>query len=368
MKILLMILSIIMRKRGYSAYFAPRIVKGRLDDIFKNNNTTMKQKVWAQRRGFLSDKIAFYGLTEHNYTNYLSDFDYYKLHPINDVSSKWIDDKLTIKYVLFPFSRYLPDYYYQINKDGIIRLMDCPDEFGTTIQDIMNLLKSKENLAAKLISGSFAEGFYKLSYIDSNYYVNDKIVKKSEVETLFNDWKNIKTGGYVLTEYLRANSQLSKIWGNTPNTLRIMTIHENNEKPRLASSFMRFGTKKTGVIDNATAGGVACKVDVETGYFSEGRTIEGGKMVESRYHPDTNALMEGILPYWDSIKEKIIEICEYIPQVKYMGFDVIITDNGFKIIEINSHQGIKIHQHYCPIYKNEYCKGFFRRLIEEKVN
>ena len=34
--------------------------------------------------------------------------------------------------------------------------------------------------------------------------------------------------------------------------------------------------------------------------------------------------------------DKIVEICNFIPQVRYMGFDIIITNDGFKIIEINS--------------------------------
>lgn len=171
-------LSIFMRRRGYSSYFAPKIVEERLEDIFNNKTTTLKQKLWAQKRGFLSNKIAFYGLTEDNYKNYLSDFDYYKLHPINGVFSRWIDDKLTIKYVLLPFSVYLPDYYYQIGNDGIIKLMDCPKDYGITIDDIMNLLRAQKCLAVKLIAGSFAEGFYKLSYANNCYYINDKNAKK----------------------------------------------------------------------------------------------------------------------------------------------------------------------------------------------
>ena len=103
-----------LKASGYSSFFAKAAVSNRYEDFFKNKNTTLAQKLWAQKRGFLSDRISFYGLTENNYRDYLSDFDYYRLHPINGPYSKWIDDKLTFRYLLAPFSSYLPEYYYHI--------------------------------------------------------------------------------------------------------------------------------------------------------------------------------------------------------------------------------------------------------------
>jgi hypothetical protein len=146
-----------------------------------------------------------------------------------------------------------------------------------------------------------------------------------------------------------------------------MTARLNNQESCIVSSFIRFGTKKTGVIDNASIGGVACAVDIEDGRFFNGRTVEKDNMVECRYHPDTKALMEGVLPYWSLIKKTIHDISNYyIPQMKYMGYDVIITDEGFKIIEINSHQGIKFHQYYKPFYKNQLANDFFNQITKNR--
>ena len=107
-------------------------------------------------------------------------------------------------------------------------------------------------------------------------------------------------------------------------------------------------------------------VDIRTGNYSNGVTIKNNDLVECKYHPDTQVLLEGILPNWSHICEKIIEISSYIPQVRYMGYDVIITDGGFKIIEINSHPGISYIQYYYPLLTDEASKDFFRQLIEEK--
>lgn len=67
-----------MRSKGYSPYFAYEVFEVRVKDLLERTSIPLRQKIWAQKRGFLSDKIAFYGLTEENYKDYLSDFDYYK--------------------------------------------------------------------------------------------------------------------------------------------------------------------------------------------------------------------------------------------------------------------------------------------------
>ena len=54
-----------------------------------------------------------------------------------------------------------------------------------------------------------------------------------------------------------------------------------------------------------------------------------------------------------------------IQQEIFIGYDVIITEDGFKIIEINSQPGL-IFQYFCPIYKNELLKKKFIELIAEK--
>ena len=355
-----------LRSSGYSPHFAPIVLDKWYEDIFRNKKTTIPQKLWAQKRGFLSDAVSFYSLTDSNYTEYLSDFNYYLLHPINGAYSKWIDDKLTIKYILQPFSEYLPDYYYHIYDKEILRLMDCPDGYGQTIGDIIKLLKDKGSLAAKLISGAKGEGFYKLAYRDQNFSINNQLSSGRDLEVLINTWLEMKNVEYVITEYLQAHHELRKIWELTPNTLRIMVIREKDQIPKIVSSFIRFGTNISGVIDSQGAGSVSCLVDVKTGCFSDGKILLNYVMTDCKFHPDSKVLLEGVIPNWSIVREKIIQISSFIPQVAYMGYDVIITDDGFKIIEVNSHQGIKFIQYYHPLLKDDMSENYFHTLLEEK--
>ena len=94
---------------------------------------------WALSHGFSPDKVAIYGLTDENVEAYLSDFDYYSMHPLNSHFRIWVNDKLTLKYILnangLPHaeknrqSDVMPRYYVHIENDGRYSyLMDMPDD------------------------------------------------------------------------------------------------------------------------------------------------------------------------------------------------------------------------------------------------
>ena len=51
-----------------------------------------------------------------------------------------------------------------------------------------------------------------------------------------------------------------------------------------------------------------------------------------------------------------------MPELEYLGFDIAITDDGFKIIEINIHQDLhKVAEH------SEEFKAFFRGKLALKA-
>ena len=108
-----------------ASYYTGHIIS----DLFVNEEKlSLKQRIWTLRRGFWADKLNFYQLTEDNYRDYLSDFDYYRMHPLNKGGySRWIDDKLTFKYILSKYNEFLPEYYAEIDLGGNIAwLMDYP--------------------------------------------------------------------------------------------------------------------------------------------------------------------------------------------------------------------------------------------------
>jgi hypothetical protein len=353
-----------MQKKGFSQHYAYLMFKKSLDGLTTNQGVSLRKKIWALRRGFISDKVIKFGLTEENYQDYISDFAYYKLHPINQYFSIWIDDKLTLKFILHPFNENLPEYYFHIRNGEILPLLEAPKETPYTTSSIIHLLEEKNSLTIKLVTGSKGEGFIKLHNRDGRYFFNKEEFTVKELSEKLDNLIKQPGFGYLITEYIKPCRELSEIWSKSPNTIRLSVFKLDDGFPHIVFAYIRFGTEQTGYVDNASVGAITCRIDVETGRFSEGEFHDGLIYYKHKFHPDSGELLEGTIPRWNEIKEKIVKICSYLPQLIYLGIDLIVTDEGFKIIEINSHEGIVFNQRSYPYLKFEPTKTFFSKLLK----
>ena len=102
------------RRKGFSAYMANEWYDTVRVDLMTDKSVALRHKIWCYRRGFMPWRLPQYGANRENYRSFLSDRDYMYLHQINNSYKKWIEDKMTLRYVLEPFKEYLPKYYFQI--------------------------------------------------------------------------------------------------------------------------------------------------------------------------------------------------------------------------------------------------------------
>lgn len=81
---------------------------------------------WALSKGFLFSSAKAYGLSEINFKEYLSDEDFYTVWPLNGWTRIWVDDKMTLKYMLqgTRFSSVMPRYYFYSTPNGVNPLID----------------------------------------------------------------------------------------------------------------------------------------------------------------------------------------------------------------------------------------------------
>lgn len=329
---------------------------------FKNEKrTSLKQKLWAYRRGFVSSNIINYGLNEENHKDYISDVDYAKIFPLNNQYVFWINDKLTTKYILSKYDNYLTRYYYTLKNNKVLASIDSPSERDLSVNSVVNLLEDKGRLAIKQEMGSLGAGFYRLEYNDNLFYINGKNATKNEVADLIRS-----SDGYLVTELIEAHKDIKKIYPGTPNTIRMMVIKDGNKSARLANALITFGTSETKGVDNRAAGGLFSIIDVQDGSFKTARREVNGKLEEHEYHPDTKELIKGELPKWKDVTRKVVEIANYINHLSWMGFDVIITDEGFKILEINSHQNVDWFQFSYPLLRDNPASNFLKKKLKEK--
>ena len=222
----------------------------------KDKLTTAAEKRWAHKRGFLSFRIKQYNLTDENYHECLSDYDYKWLRPLNSRYFKWVWDKVSLRYMFDDFSAYLPKYYYNlVRRDGKVTLLtmqDTPEGFSATFEDVLRLLREKGILALKQTEGSHGVGFYKLEYRDGAYLVNEEERSEEQMLAFLRSLKRY----YNISEYIVMHDELRRIYSNVACTVRVMVINRTGFDPVIENVYFRIGTKKTGFTDNIGSGGI----------------------------------------------------------------------------------------------------------------
>ena len=326
-------------------------------------------KRWALQRGFYPGRVALYGLTEENYRDYMPDWNYFMLHPLNHHFRKWLD-KLTLKYVLNSngCESTMPAYYlYVENNDHYTYLMDAPAHIKKDKDFLFHLLKEKGTLVMKPNSGtSGGLGFVKMELRDGQLYENNKPIDMAHYQQTISNLRN-----YIVTEYCYQHDELAAVWPDSECTLRIIMAKDPKEDlytPDTWScvlSFARFGTSVNGGASNLSSGGVGIGFDYETGKYC-------GQFVRYRAycsdgnwllpcHPDTHAELEGKeLPNWPLVKQMIERVCQHITSLDYLGLDIIITEDGMKLCEINTHPAMDYAQIMCgPTLVKPQAQAFF---------
>ena len=356
------------RKLGMDYKWAKMFVKKLADDerFFPVDGDVKK---WALERGFYPGRVDMYGLTADNYRTFMPDYQYFMLHPLNNHFLKWLD-KTTLKYVLNSngCESSMPEYYiYVENNKDYTYLMDAPTNIVRDENFIYNLLKEKKTLALKPNSGaSGGLGFIKLELRESKLYENNKQIDISRYNEIIQSLKN-----YIVTEYCYQHSELTEIWADSECTLRVIMA----KKPKknfydeaewfCIVSYARFGTAVSGGASNRSAGGVSVGFDFQTGKYNDVCLRTKSFCPDGQWkltsHPDTGATWHGkALPNWEYVRNMIYRICQHISSLDYLGFDIIITNDGMKLCEINSHPAIDDEQIMCwPTLSKEDACNFF---------
>ncbi len=320
---------------GLVPYLSVRWIQDVWKDFRTNKDTTFKQKLWAYKHGFISYRLLQYGITEDNYENYISDFEYKWLRHINPKYRKWMEDKITVKYIVSDFNEYFPEYYYHIicknGNNKVISMMDLPEGYTNSFDEIFRLVEEKKVLALKPDEGSHGDGFYKFTCEDGKYQLNYEDVTRQQVLDILEDIEN----QYLVTEYINMHDDLKKIYDGAVNTVRMVVFKKDGKTPVIGNAYVRFGSKATGAVDNVGAGGMTAHIDVETGRFHDAKIVLGNSIEDCPVHPDTGAPIEGYLPNWDKVKADVLAVATSIQQLEYFGFDLAITPDGIKFPEIN---------------------------------
>lgn len=375
-------------KKFCSDYFEEKGINKKLSKLlatqFENDwnivDASEEEKEWALRNGFRPTRILQYGLNESNVKDYLSDVDYFKMHPLNNHFAIWINDKITLKYVLpneinvnGKRMALMPKYYLYIENDGkYTYLMDSPIDLPKDKYFLLNLVKEVGILAMKPSNGAGGKGFIKLEYIDGKLYWNANEIAEDVFQ---NEIKELT--GYIISEYVYQHHQTRDVWPSSENTLRVVAVRNFNNpydggKIDIISSYIRFGSVISNGVCNMALGGLNLAFDWETGkygdYMTRHRAFCPDGNIYFKEHPDTHVSLQGKkLPNLDLVHAAVYSICEHLSSLEFFGFDVIVCEDHVKVCEVNTLPGLDSIQILDgPIWKNPKASRFFNRKLKDK--
>ncbi len=357
-------------QNGFSSKYAG-LFADCIEEEKKKTGFNTRYAYWALGKGFLPSSAYAYRLDENNWRNYLSDYDYFKLWPINSWTRIWIDDKMTLKYILegTRFSCLMPEYYFYSTENGLRELTDNPYRGNQNTGDLFQLIREKGDIACKPNNGAGSNGFFRLSFKGNDYFINSIQARETDLAAFVEGHPN-----YVFTEYLKPDEQMGSV-SPLINTLRVVTINPNGNDPQIIGGYMRFGTGLHGETNHLNKNSdcrsrfdFVCDVNFEDGHIFNSKAVFFDRVCDMPRHPDSEQLIDFFIPNIKEIYETTLDLAAYLFNCEFLGFDFGITSKGLKLMEINSQPGIKYMQVFHSLFENEQTERWFKEKISAKSN
>lgn len=289
--------------------------------IAKKNNKSPLYVKYDMFKNFLIYKIGY--------------TDYFKSDYIN-LTKKQKEDFVTSRN-FFNILAYLnPRPYRVITKDKLIfnKILkdyikrDFLDVRNSTEEDLEKFIKGKEHVFAKPNTDFGGHNIEKIKTKEI------KDIKKFKKQLL--DKKQ-----YLLEDEIIQHKEVNKINPNAVNTFRIITLYKDGKAHILANSF-RISLDENAAIQCWDAymrvnedGTPACKFIDDAGEIFDKHPLTGF---------DFNTIEK--IPYVKESFEMVKEAALLIPDIRYVGWDVAITEDGPVVIEGNEYPSYGLIQNY----------------------
>lgn len=193
-------------------------------------------------------------------------------------------------------------------------------------EDIYSFFKRHKDIIVKPKSGDSGKGISVLH--------NCGELTEADVDAIVGE---VKSG--IAEEVIYNHPKLSELNASSLNTMRIITVRVK-DRVEILFAGIRFGAKGS-EIDNISAGGRIAPIDIQNGIIC-GRS-HTKKTVAENSEADNN--FTGFqIPMWDELNDFLLRLTAVVPQMRYMAWDIAVTENGFAVIEGNHSSGNTVIQ------------------------
>lgn len=248
----------------------------------------------------------------------------------------------------------------KLNNNSQLHIFLYKNEFNDVFNDY---LKRKWMFINRKNYNEFESFIKNMDYIIAkpNNNTNGKKIEKIKVgeydiKKLYNYLKDKDL--LLIEEVIKQHNYLNKLYNKSINRVTVITLLYNDITYIIS---MNLNLGNNSIVDSLKRGGMTNKIDIETGTSLHPFCDRG--LNNYYFHPITKEKINNIkLPYINEIKLLVKELSNKIKSVKYVSWDIAITNDGPILLGASSLPNI-----YQFFIHNEDNKGILP-LINEILN
>jgi hypothetical protein len=189
--------------------------------------------------------------------------------------------------------------------------------------------------------------------VSGESYNSTELLKK-----LFTEY----SGSYLIEEKIQQHSFNHRLYPEAVNTIRVDSLLTKSGEVIINSAYLRIG-RNGRKVDNWSGkqGGIGVNVNIQNGVLSS-QGIDYSKNLYTE-HPNTHVCFSGlVVPYWEEIINIVKDAALQFPNVRSLGWDIVLTENGPLILEVNGDYDVLAQQTCTQAFGEN--KIFYEELIK----
>ncbi len=230
-------------------------------------------------------------------------------------------EKLEDKYRLY---QTLKPYY----KREIIEVGSIDD-----IDEFTSFCKRHESFVVKPSNYAFGIGVHKFSMgeFKGDYRMAlESILKEGQA---IHEYHPSKVSRMVLEELIDQDETLAVLHRESVNAVRATAVRGKDGRIHIYHPWIKVGMGGA-FVASAALTGFDAEIDPETGMVVSDGYQENGNVYT--VHPDSGITIKGFqIPKWQELVSLVNEIMNIIPEYGYVGWDLVLTPDGWCVMEGN---------------------------------
>lgn len=316
----------------------------------------VRPQLW--RHGFLSEAWVIYDLARNDWRHYVSDYDRFtRTRLINGRYAAVLDNKLMFESLLGGLG--LTPRFHGVLEKGCMLVPTGKARPVSAAKRVRDVLRRDGALVLKPLTGGGGRGLMMLRDNGDSLTCNHAPIDEADLRRFAETCEN-----YMACELVAQHAAFARLYAKTTNSLRIVTMYDEDCGPFIAAAVLRIGNDESAPREAWQKGGLCANVDVESGGIGPAvrYPANSDRLNWFTAHPDTGAVVEGGgVPHWERVCRELLDLSRSLPVLKYVGWDVVVTEDGFRILEGNNYPDVNLLQVHRPLLADRRVRKFFGR-------